>query len=143
MCRRLLSLKRVLPSPASGLYRYRVNTMGLPLAAAVSGPGTAETNAMRLPSGDHAIRLPVEGRGLLVPSSGPSQRAPLPSGCATTKPDLPPTVPEYVIRLPSGDHSGSDEASLPCDKHTGLPPARVRTQICEYGRPGVSLFCTV
>ena len=32
-------------------------TIGSPVASAVSGPGTAETNAMRLPSGDQAMRL--------------------------------------------------------------------------------------
>src|SRR6267142_1337997 len=49
---RRLSLKRVSPSPAVGLYKYRVMIIGSPLAS-ISGPGVADTNAICLPSGDH------------------------------------------------------------------------------------------
>ena len=68
-------------------------TIGSPVASAVSGPGTDETNAIRLPSGDQATVLPVVGSGLLVPDISARNRAPLPSGRATTSPLLSPTRP--------------------------------------------------
>jgi hypothetical protein len=63
MWSRRLSLKRVFPSEAVGLYRYRVMTIGSPLAFSVSGPAVAEMNATCLPSGDQARRSPLDGSG--------------------------------------------------------------------------------
>src|SRR5206468_2257756 len=142
MCRRRLSLNRVMPSAASGLYKYRVMTIGSPVASAVSGPGTAEMNAMRLPSGDHATVFPVVGSGLLVPDVSARNRTPVPSGRATTSPALSPARPWYAIDCPSGDHSGPPDDSLSPPKRTVFPSASVITQSWPYGRPAPSLLST-
>src|SRR6478735_4280537 len=103
-------------------------TIGSPVASAVSGPGTAETNAIRLLSGDHATVLPVVGSGLLVPDISARNRAPVPSGRATTSPALSLTRPRYAIDRPSGDHSGFPDGSLSPPNLTVRPSAIVITQ---------------
>src|ERR671923_1806555 len=95
--------------------------MGSPVASFVSGPGTADTNAMRLLSGDHAMLRPTPGSGLLVPCVSAINRAPLPSGCAMTNPDFSPDLPLYAIHCPSGDHSGFPEGSFSAPKRTLRP----------------------
>src|SRR5216117_463183 len=117
-------------------------TIGSPVASAVSGPGTDETNAIRLPSGDQAMLLPLPGSGALVPVISANSRAPAPSGLATTRPAFPPTRPRYAIHWPSGDQCGSPDDSLSPPKRTLLPSASVMTEICPYGRPGPSLLST-
>src|SRR5438874_13350512 len=108
-CSRRLSLNRVNPSAASGLYRYRVITIGSPVASAVSGPGVEETDAIRLPSGAHAIVCPDPGSGAFVPLISATKRADDPSGLATTRPLFSPTRPRYAIHWLSGDHCGLPE----------------------------------
>ena len=87
-------------------------TIGSPLASAVSGPGVDETNAIRLPSGDHATVRPLPGNGALVPDISATNRAPPPSARATTSPVLSPTLPRKAIDWPSGDQTGLPDASL-------------------------------
>src|SRR6185295_19007544 len=115
-------------------------TIGSPVASAVSGPGTDETNAMRLPSGDQATVAPVVGRGLLVPDISARNFAPLPSGWAIASPLLSPTRPRYAIHWPSGDHTGLPDDSRSPPKRVDLPSAIVITHSCPYGRPAPSLF---
>src|SRR5262245_62781921 len=144
MCSRRLSLNRVLPSDKVGLYRNRVITTGSPVASLVSGPAVACTNAMRVPSGDHAIVLPVSVSALLlVPSTSARCIGEDPSPRATIRPALVPVRPMYASDLPSGDQTG-DEPRL-CSSPTLVlrPPATSRIQSCVYGRPGPSLCCTV
>src|SRR5712692_2977825 len=102
-------------------------TIGSPVASAVSGPGTADTNAIRLLSGDHATVLPVPGSGAFVPDISTTNRAPLPSARATASPDLSPARPRYAIHCPSGDHSGLVDGSFSPPKRTVLPSASVIT----------------
>src|SRR5580765_7178955 len=118
-------------------------TIGSPVASAVSGPGTEETNAMRLPSGDQVTVLPVVGSGLLVPDISARKRAPLPSGCAITRPALSPTRPRYAIHWLSGDQVGLPEDSFSPPRRVALPSASVITHSWLYGRPAPSLFSIV
>src|SRR6476619_2448089 len=97
--------------------------MGSPVASAVSGPATDDTNAIRLPSGAHAIVLPDPGSGAFVPLSSASHFAPDPSGFATTRPDLSPTRPRYAIHWLSDDRSGFPDGSLSAPKRTLFPSA--------------------
>src|SRR5262249_16165595 len=103
-------------------------TTGSPVAFWVSGPGTALTKAMRLPSGDQAMLLPDEGRGLFVPFSGEINFAVEPSGRATINPDWAPSLPSYPIHWLSGDHSGFDDVSLSPPSLIVLPSATVIIQ---------------
>src|ERR1700693_3828742 len=98
---------------------------------------------MLLLLGDQAIFFPVVGNGALVPSSGPRYFLPPPSGCATIKPDLPPSLPEYAIHLPSGDHSGSPDGSLPALRQIDFRSDSVMIQSWPTGRSGTSLRATV
>src|SRR5262245_16779256 len=118
-------------------------TIGSPVASAVSGPGTLETNAICLPSGDHATVAPVVGSGLLVPVISARNFAPVPSGRAIARPLLSPTRPRYAIHCPSGDHTGLAEPSFSPPNRTVLPSATVITQIWPQGRPAPSLFSTL
>src|SRR5581483_12520587 len=108
-------------------------TTGSPAAAAASGPGTADTNAMRLLSGDHATDLPSPGSGAFVEFISARNRAPLPSARATTSPVLSPTRPRYAIDWPSGDHSGLPLGSFSPPIRTLLPSGSVMIQSCPYG----------
>src|SRR6185295_10438394 len=117
-------------------------TTGSPVASAVSGPGTDETKAMRLPSGDQATVRPLPGSGAFVPDISAMNRAPVPSGRATTSPVLSPTRPRYAIDWLSGDQTGLPVGSSSAPKRTLLPPASVITQSCPYGRPAPSLLST-
>src|SRR6187200_389872 len=103
-------------------------TIGSPFAPAVSGPGVAETNAIRLPSGDHAGLVLLPGSGAFVPTTSASSLAPLPSGLAITRPLFSPTRPWYAINCPSGDQWGSSDESLSAPNRTLLPSASVFTQ---------------
>ena len=118
-------------------------TIGSPVASAVSGPGVDETNAIRLPSGDQATVRPLPGSGAFVPDISATNRAPAPSGRATTSPVLSPTRPRYAIDWPSGDQSGLPDGSLSAPKRTLLPSASVITQSWPYGRPVPSLLSTM
>src|ERR1043166_5144543 len=101
-------------------------TIGSPSTSLVSGPGTASTKTMRLPSGDQAKVLPVEGNGALVPSSLERKRLPEPSALATIKPDFSPSLPLYAMRVLSGDQTGLPDSSLPVERATVAPLVRVR-----------------
>src|SRR6516162_5876270 len=103
-------------------------TIGSPVASAVSGPGTDDTNAIRFPSGDHATVLPVVGSGLFVPDMSARNRAPVPSGCTIERPALSPTRPLYAIHCPSGDQLGFPDGSLSPPTRKVLPSASVITQ---------------
>src|SRR4029453_667360 len=105
-------------------------TIGSPFAAAVSGPGVAETNAIRLPSGDHVGLVLLPGSGAFVPATSASSLALLPSGLAITRPLFSPTRPRYAIHWPSGDQCGSSDESLSAPKRTLLPSGNVITQTC-------------
>src|SRR6266513_1878816 len=102
--------------------------MGSPPASAVSGPGCADTYAICLLSGDQATVWPVVGRGLFVPSIAVRNRFPAPSGRARIRPDLSPSLPEYAIHFPSGDHSGLLDGSSPALRQSDLPSAGVMIQ---------------
>src|SRR5437762_6765609 len=117
-------------------------TTGSPPARAVSGPGVAETNAIRFESGDHAMERPSKVSGLLVLDISARKRRPLPSGPETVRPFLPPTAPLNATRRPSGDHSGADAGSLP-PRRTVRPSATVITKSWRWGRPGWSWLTTV
>src|SRR5581483_1548568 len=117
-------------------------TTGSPVASAVSGPGCADTKAIRFPSGDHEGMVWEPGSGAFVPIVSASSLAPVPSGRATTTPCLPPTDPEYAIHWPSGDHTGPPDGSLSPPNLTVRPSAIVMTHSCPYGRPAPSLFST-
>src|SRR5262245_65064314 len=118
-------------------------TIGSPVASAVSGPGTLETNAICLPSGDHATVAPVVGSGLLVPVISARNFALVPSGRAMARPVLSPTRPRYASHCPSGDHTGFPEPSFSPPNRTVLPSATVITQSWAHGRPVSSLFSNV
>src|SRR5262245_6385564 len=118
-------------------------TTGSPLAAAVSGPGVVETNAIRRESGDHAIARPSKVSGLLVPRISATQRGAPPSAEATSSPSWPPALPEYAIHRPSGDHAGSDPVSPSPPTPTGRPSGSAATQSCVRGRPAPPLSWTV
>ena len=102
-------------------------TIGSPVALAVSGPGTDDTNAIRLPSGDHAIVAPLPGSGALVPVISARKRAPDPSGRETTSPVLSPTRPRYTSDWPSADHTGLPDESRSPPTRTVFPSATVIT----------------
>src|SRR5690349_2845242 len=112
-------------------------TTGSPVASFVSGPATADTNARRFPSGDHASRSPAPGSGWLVPSTGATNTGFVPSGADTTTPDLSPSRPKYAIAFPSGDHRGED-AGPPFPSRFRSPDASVRIHTSDAGRPGRS-----
>src|SRR5271154_4499314 len=114
-------------------------TMGSPFHSAASGPGCAETYATFFESGDQAISLPVVGSGAFVLSSGPRYFLAVPSGCATMRPLLPLRWPEYAIHVPSGDHSGLPDVSIPSLRQIDLRSASVMIQTCPTGRIGPSL----
>src|SRR5277367_2296490 len=78
-------------------------TMGSPLASA-SGAGLEEMNAIDFESGDQARRSPELGSGWLVPPTGASARAPVPSGLAM----VTPSPVRYAIHWPSGDQRGAE-----------------------------------
>src|SRR5207248_420293 len=113
-------------------------TMGSPVAAAVSGPGVEEINAIRVLSGDQAALFPWSGIGELLPAVDASSAGPEPSACAIINPDLPSSPPKYASHFPSGDHSGPDVASLSPPRRFALPVSRSRIHTCEYGLPGRS-----
>src|SRR5262245_545792 len=117
-------------------------TTGSPVASAVSGPGTDDTNAMRRLSGDHAMVSPEPGSGAFVPVISAMKRAAVPSGRAIARPVLSPTRPRYAIHCPSGDHSGLPDVSFSLPNRTLLPSASAITQSWPYGRPAPSLFST-
>src|SRR5262245_59139919 len=117
-------------------------TIGSPVASAVSGPGTDETNARRLPSGDHATLLPAPGSGAFVPVISAMKRAEVPSARATKRPDLSPLWPLYAISWPSGDHSGLPDVSLSPPNRTVLPSESDITHSWPYGRLCPSLLST-
>jgi hypothetical protein len=71
--------------------------------------------------------LPVVGSGLFVPDMSARNRAPVPSGRATTSPLFSPARPRYAIDCPSGDHSGLPDDSLSAPKRTVFPSASVIT----------------
>src|SRR6266536_136932 len=105
--------------------------MGSPVAAAVSGPGVEETNAIRVLSGDQATLLPRSGTGELVPATDASNVGPEPSACAIITPDLPSSPPKYASHFPSGDHSGPELASLSPPRRFEFPVPTSRTQTWE------------
>src|SRR5271169_3640674 len=113
-------------------------TIGSPVASPVSGPGCEETYAIRWLSGDHAMFFPVVGSGALVPSKGPRYFLSLPSGRATSMPDLVPRRPEYAIHFPSGDHSGSPDGSSAALRQIDFRSTTVMIQSCATGRSGPS-----
>src|SRR4051812_17410702 len=118
-------------------------TRGSPGASAVSGPGTEETKAMRLPSGDQATLLPVVGNGLLGPAISARNFAPAPSACAIANPALSPTRPRYASHWLSADQVGLPDGSFSLPNRIVFPAASVITQSWPYGRPVPSLFSTV
>src|SRR5919197_6453508 len=118
-------------------------TIGSPVAAAVSGPGTDDTNAIRFPSGDHAIVAPLPGSGALVPLISARNRAPDPSGRETISPVFSPTRPRYAIDWPSRDQTGLPEPSRSPPNLMLLPSASVITHSWPYGLPGPSLLSMV
>src|SRR6478672_13531504 len=101
-------------------------TIGSPLTSSVSGPGRASTKTIRLPSGDQSKILPVEGSGALVPSSLERKRLLEPSALETIKPDFSPSLPLYAMRVLSGDQTGSPDTSMPDERATVVPLAKVR-----------------
>src|SRR5438045_6545032 len=105
-------------------------TIGSPFAASVSGPGTEDTYATRLLSGDQATVRPVPGSGAFVPVISATKRTPLPSGRATTRPVLPAARPRYAIHCESGDHWGSPDGSLSPPNRTDFVSASVITHSC-------------
>src|SRR6516225_2239098 len=113
-------------------------TIGSPVASAVSGPGVEDTKAMRLLSGDHEGDVLAPGRGAFVPSTSAISLAFVPSVREMTRPACAPTLPRYASHWPSGDQTGSPEAS----KRSDLPSARFMTHTWPYGRPAPSLFST-
>src|SRR4029450_13829126 len=98
-------------------------TIGSPFAAAIAGPGVAETNAIRLPSGDHVGLVLLPGSGAFVPATSASSLALLPFGLAIPRPLFSPTRPRYAIHWPSGDQCGSSDESLSAPQPTLLPSA--------------------
>src|SRR5581483_9805996 len=137
MCVRRLSLKRVRPSLAVGLYAYRVITMGSPLASA-SGPGAVEVYAMRVPSGDQARRLPARGSTAFVPCVVAKSVMSEPSARATATPLESPTRPVNAIHLPSGDQRGLDAPLPSAPSRVVFPVWRSRIQISDVGRRPLS-----
>ena len=112
-------------------------TIGSPLASAVSGPAVADTNAICLPSGDHATSDPCIGIGAFVPSIAARNRAPVPSARTTDNPFLSPTLPLNASHAPSPDQCGSLERPSPMT--TFFFVARSMMLICGTGRPVFSL----
>src|SRR3984885_11814310 len=81
-------------------------TLGSPLASATPSPEVEEMKAICFPSGDHATSLPISGNGELVLASSASEVAPLPSGRASRRLRLSPSLPRTAIHLLSPDHIG-------------------------------------
>ena len=106
-------------------------TIGSPVASAVSGPGTAETKAIRRPSGDHVMRLPVEGNGLFVPSSSARNFGAKAGTGVTMSADLPLCLPAYASRVESGDQVGSEDESFPALSGVEVFVEMLCSQICE------------
>ena len=104
-------------------------TIGSPVASAVSGPGTAETNAMRLPSGDHAIVLPAAGQRRV--RAGHFREQPR-AGAVRLRDDEAGLVADAAaIRDPLAvgrPLADSPDGSLSAPKRTLLPSASVITQ---------------
>jgi len=118
-------------------------TMGSPLASSVSGPGVEETDAMRVPSGDHEMRSPSPGSGWLVPLVATSRRASEPSGCETMSPaPSPASSPRssQATSEPSGDQRPLDD-SFPSGVER--PVSRSVIQARDRGRPGLSALVTL
>ena len=105
-------------------------TIGSPFASA-SGPGVAEMNARRVPSGDQASRTPDEGSGWLVPSTGAINCGPEPSALATISPEPAAMWPMKASRLPSGEKVGSLAVSPSPPRRRLAPLATLNSHTCE------------
>src|SRR6202453_3727870 len=108
---------------------------GSPLASAARSSAVEEMKAICFPSGDHATSLPVSGRGELVPASGASEVALLPSGCAIKRLLASPSLPWNAIHLLSADHRGLP-AGLSPPRRTLLSVLKSMTQSWPDGLPG-------
>ena len=97
-------------------------TIGSPLASALSGPGVADTKAMRRPSGAHATDRPADGSGWFVSSTGASSRAPLPSAFADHEAGA-------LGAAARGTRAAGRRA--PTGDSTSRAAARVLTPVCE------------
>src|SRR3954470_17983834 len=111
-------------------------TIGSPLVASVSGPGTAETNASVLLSGDQVKLSPWPGSGEFVPVVFARNVRPEPSGFTVASPCCSLTDPVTAIRFPSGDQRGCDNSSFSPPIRLADPPAASAIQSCEYEEPG-------
>src|SRR5690349_17878903 len=70
------------------------------------------------------------------------KRGRVPSALATISPWCSPSLPKYAIDRLSGDHRGLEALDDAAPSRVACLLAGSTIQICEYGRPGRSLFKT-